>query len=267
MDHRVERDLLHRWAKSEVHSNVVLRSPTFPYHGFDEMIERYSAECGTIDPATASKESNVKPSVLARLFPVRPLSLKGSSASDTSTSLHEVERRLETVARMDQWPKEQSSMQTIWEADDSRSSNESIPNAWTAKRLSEKYDVDAAKVQQCDNNQLRSEVVLLREQVALLVRSLDDEKKRRASEQTRMQQRILELQALIRSNMPEHQKAQEKNLQSCTPCSKTKPKTPHRHHGRTAGGQGVLRNSRSHLIFDSNQEHETPVSDVEKPRR
>ncbi|OWZ20483.1 hypothetical protein PHMEG_0005099 [Phytophthora megakarya] len=44
------------------------------------------------------------------------------------------------------------------------------------------------------------EVTRLRQQVALLVKSLEDEKKRRASEQHLMQTKIIELQGLIRGN-------------------------------------------------------------------
>ncbi|RLN60549.1 hypothetical protein BBJ29_007156 [Phytophthora kernoviae] len=44
------------------------------------------------------------------------------------------------------------------------------------------------------------EVAMLRQQVALLVKCLEDEKKRRATEQFLMQKKIIELQGLIRGN-------------------------------------------------------------------
>ncbi|KAG7399700.1 hypothetical protein PHYBOEH_008207 [Phytophthora boehmeriae] len=44
------------------------------------------------------------------------------------------------------------------------------------------------------------EVTMLRQQVALLVKGLEDEKKRRATEQFLMQKKIIELQGLIRGN-------------------------------------------------------------------
>ncbi|KAF1325808.1 hypothetical protein FI667_g8923, partial [Globisporangium splendens] len=56
------------------------------------------------------------------------------------------------------------------------------------------------------------DVVILREQVALLRKSLDEEKKRRIREQKLMQEKIIELQGLIRSDFPEHKKAQERRL-------------------------------------------------------
>ncbi|KAJ8556825.1 hypothetical protein ON010_g9140 [Phytophthora cinnamomi] len=45
---------------------------------------------------------------------------------------------------------------------------------------------------------------MLRQQVALLIKSLEDEKKRRASEQHLMQTKIIELQGLIRGNAHEN---------------------------------------------------------------
>ncbi|ETI47802.1 hypothetical protein F441_08047 [Phytophthora nicotianae CJ01A1] len=49
-----------------------------------------------------------------------------------------------------------------------------------------------------DEDENADEVTMLRQQVALLVKSLEDEKKRRASEQQLMQTKIIELQTLIR---------------------------------------------------------------------
>ncbi|TMW60044.1 hypothetical protein Poli38472_000086 [Pythium oligandrum] len=72
----------------------------------------------------------------------------------------------------------------------------------------------SAETIRSQSNEPRDDVSLLREQVALLIRCLEDEKKRRASEQTLMQQKILELQSLIRHNLPEQQLELEQQLQS-----------------------------------------------------
>ncbi|KAL4140228.1 hypothetical protein PRNP1_014513 [Phytophthora ramorum] len=51
-----------------------------------------------------------------------------------------------------------------------------------------------------EEDEREDEVAMLRQQVALLIRCLEDEKKRRASEQHLMQTKIIELQGLIRGN-------------------------------------------------------------------
>ncbi|GAB9470447.1 hypothetical protein Gpo141_00007691 [Globisporangium polare] len=58
----------------------------------------------------------------------------------------------------------------------------------------------------------QDEVSMLREQVALLLKNLDAEKKRRMLEQKLMQEKIIELQGLIRRDYPEQQRAQERRL-------------------------------------------------------
>ncbi|RLN95127.1 hypothetical protein BBJ28_00011697 [Nothophytophthora sp. Chile5] len=52
----------------------------------------------------------------------------------------------------------------------------------------------------------KEEVLMLRQQVALLMKSLEDEKKRRTTEQHLMQTKIIELQGLIRSGLPGEQR-------------------------------------------------------------
>ncbi|CAI5743703.1 unnamed protein product [Peronospora destructor] len=51
-----------------------------------------------------------------------------------------------------------------------------------------------------EEDEIKDEVIMLRQQIALLVKSLEHEKKRRASEQHLMQKKIIELQSLIREN-------------------------------------------------------------------
>uniref|UniRef100_A0AAV1TD74 Uncharacterized protein n=1 Tax=Peronospora matthiolae TaxID=2874970 RepID=A0AAV1TD74_9STRA len=51
-----------------------------------------------------------------------------------------------------------------------------------------------------DEDESEDELCMLRQQVALLTKSLEDEKKRRTSEQHLMQSKIIELQSLIRAN-------------------------------------------------------------------